>query len=294
MKYTLFFIFCCLFSVSALATDTATLTKQVQRAAQVHLTPNVGAIKNNSRLDFYITERLDYPGRTVYGPYRADLACKSYALDSHWLIVAGTCMRVDNSDIWEYGDSQLITRFDREVFQKNGTEFTTFKNNARVMLVWSDQAQYRGPFVNVLAVSSPKQLVALEKTHTVKINTARYGRDGVRTREFDTTSAHGNYFKLDESWTQLSGTATDPLFLIAPNENEFLAGYNDGYVHYNYLRSLNDLIFPNDGLPSDTWYSLTQEDLHFIRHTVREKRPQDWERIKARLFYETTSAPYFE
>lgn len=293
MKYILSLVYFCLFSVSVLATDTATLTKHVQRAAQICPTPNAGAIKNNSRLNFYIMEYLDYKNRNVYGPYQADISCKSYALDAHWLIIAGTCMRKDNADVWEPGDHKLITRFDREVFQQDGTTFTTFKNNSHVMLVWSDRPQYKAPFVNVLAVSSPKQLFALEKTHAVKINTARYGRDGVRTRKFDTQSVRGNYFKLDESWTQLSGTATDPLFLISPNENEFLAGYNDGYLHYNYLRSLNDFIFPYDGSLSDTWYSLTHEDLNFIRYTVQKNRPQDWKRIKTRLFYETTYTPYF-
>lgn len=203
-------------------------------------------------------------------------------------------MRPDNADIWETDDHKLISREERQVFTYEGREFTNMAYNSKIMLVWYNQAQYVAPFVNVLAASSPKQLFTLSKTHQVQINTARYGKDAVRTREFDDNSASGNYFKLDESWTQLSGTATDPLFLINSDKNEFLAGYNNGYLHYNYLLTLNDFFFQFDGLPSDTWYSLSLEDLHFIRATVQAHRPQDWPLIKTRLFYNTTDLPYFE
>lgn len=271
------------------AKEDTDLKTSVQRSVSAVKRTNQGAIDNNLRVDFEISESFyDERSELDYGPYRADIACKAYPLDSHWLILSGTCMRYSNGDIFEPGDHEFIERYGRTV--KNNINY---KRGYSTILIWTKDAQYKAPFVNILATSSPNQLFTLSADHTIKINTARHGRDAVKTRKLKTGSVSGNYFKLDESWTDLSGTATDPLFVVSPQGNEFLAGFNNGYITYALQITIDDFFNTFKGKTSDEWFSLDQSDLEFIKATVQEKRPQDWARIKTRLFFNTTDKPFF-
>lgn len=269
-------------------------TQAVQAAVKKSLTNNAGAIKNNKRVDFVIDEsfydeRLDQNN----GPFRVDLACKAYALDTHWLLLAGTCMRYyTEGDIRAVGDHEYMERHGRTI-KSASPSMDGYAENGSVMLLWSAKAQYAAPFVNVLATASPNNLFALTANHTVKINTARFGTDAVKKRKLLTNSVKNNTFKLDEGATDLSGTATDPLFMISANGNEFLAAYNNGTISYAYNMTFDDAFHTFDGQPSDIWYSLTKEDLNFIKSTVTQHRPSDWARIKNRLFFNQTVTPYF-
>ena len=264
----------------------STVTNKVNAAVAT----NKGAIKKNLRVDFAISESFyDSKMDQDNGPFDADIACKAYALDAHWLILSGTCMRYDEEgDIREPGDHEYMERHGR-TFRKHYNH----AENDNVMLMWTATSDYNAPFVNVLGTDSPNQLFTLSANHTIKINTARHARDAVRTRKLKTGSVSGKYFKLDEGWTDLSGTATDPLFVISPKGNEFLAGYNNGYIGYALQMTFDDIFHTFDGRTSDEWFSLTKEDLNFIKKTVQEKRPQDWARIRTRLFFNTTDKPFF-
>lgn len=266
----------------------------IQRATVATMLTNKGAIKENKRVDFRIEESLrDINTGEEEGPYEADIACKAYALDSHWLLLAGTCMRYSNEDIHEYDDHKHIERFGRKITYSSVAPLH-HAQNSNIMLIWRNEAFYNAPFVNVLATSNPSKLFALSANHTVQINTARFGADGVKSRSLKTNSVQGNTFKLNESWRDLSGTATDPLFLISPNGNEFLAAYNDGYISYALQMTFDDIFHTYDGLKSDTWFTLTQADLEFIKQTVQANRPGDWATIKNRLFLDNTQTPYFK
>lgn len=267
-----------------------TVESSVSKHVKTALMTNKDAIKNNLRMEFPVSEYF-YDNRTDEdnGPFDADIACKAYALDAHWLILSGTCMRYyDEGDIRESGDHEYLERHGR-TFRKN----INHAENDNVMLVWTKTANFNAPFVNVLATSSPNQLFTLSANHTIKINTARHGRNAVKTRKLKTGSVSGKYFKLDEGWTDLSGTATDPLFLISPKGNEFLAAYNDGIISYALQMTFDDILHTSDGHTSEKWFTLTQDDLTFIKKTVEKNRPQDWARIKNRLFFDTTDKPFF-
>lgn len=276
---------CPLFAVSSQKLEQAVSSK-----ASAAVPTNKDAIKGNLRVDFPISEYF-YDGLRDQdnGPFDADIACKAYALDEHWLILSGTCMRYyDSGDIREVGDHEYIERHGR-TFREN----INHAENDNVMLIWNSTGGFKAPFVNVLATDSPNQLFTLSANHTVKINTARHGRNAIRTRKLKTGSVSGKYFKLDESWTDLSGTATDPLFLISQNGNEFLAGYNNGIISYALQMTIDDIFHTFDGQTSDEWFSLSKEDLNFIKRIVQQERPKDWARIKNRLFFNTTDKPFF-
>lgn len=290
MNKTLAYAGILLFAVCPLfAQSNDALERKVTKQVKAAITPNKGAVEKNLRIDFEISEYFyDERYEQDNGPYRADIACKAYALDSHWLILSGTCMRYSSGDIREPGDHEFIKRHGRVV--KNHINYA---QNANVMLIWTNENKYAAPFVNVLATSSPNQLFTLSANHTIKINTARFGKDAVRNRTLKTGSVNGNRFQLNEGLSDLSGTATDPLFLISPEENEFLAAYNNGNLSYALQMTLDDFLNTFDGEPSKDWFSLTKNDLEFIKQTVQANRPNDWNRIKQRLFFNNTQAPFF-
>ena len=279
---------------------------------------NNGAIKNNLRVDFRITEYVtryvedgvvfpseDEPqnGRIQKGPYEADLACKAYALDSNWLILSGTCMRYSPDPVQIY-EPTYYERDGREIDSdfSVGNYSIPAKNyayNDDVMLLWTGDANTAKflselPKVNVLAVSSPNKLFALNDVNTFKINTARLGTNAIRERKLKTNSIKGNMLQLEEGATDLSGTATDPLFLVTPSGREFLAGYNDGILGYALQITFNDIVNTFDGRTSKDYFTLSEKDLNFIKKTVLEQRPGDWKRIKNRLFLDQTATPYFK
>lgn len=275
------------------------IIQQDKKARPVHREANKGAISENIRADFHITEKFyDNNMEQENGPYEADIACKAYALDSHWLLLAGTCMNYSTEDIREPGDHVYMERHDRKILKASAGRIAlnvnNYTRNERIMLIWSNNASFTGPYVNVLGTTSPSKLFALSANHTVKINTARLGTDAVRERSFKSNSIKGNTFKLKENFMDLSGTATDPLFLFSKQGNEFLAAYNKGEISYALQMTLDDITHTYDGKTSDTWYSLTKEDLVFIKDAINKYRPQDWNRIKGRLFFDGTAVPFFK
>lgn len=275
------------------------LIQQDKKSRPSHTKNNKGASSKNLRVDFKITEKFyDNNMDQDNGPFEADIACKAYALDAHWLLLAGTCMNYSTESIRELDDHVYMERHDRKILSAyTGSidlNVKKYTRNERIMLIWNDIANFKGPYVNVLATNSPTQLFGLSASHTVMINTSRLGTDALRERSFKSSSIKGNTFKLDEGLTSLSGTATDPLFLFSKQGNEFLAAYNQGEISYALQITFNDIVNTFDGKPSDTWYSLTKEDLIFIKDTVNMYRPKDWSRIKGRLFFNGTETPFFK
>lgn len=256
---------------------------------------NTEAIKKNHRVDFTISEKLtnNRNGET-YGPYEADIACKAYALDKQWLILAGKCMDYYYGDIYNEGDRTYIKRHSRKLLASDPA-ITNYAWNNNVMLIKTEKT-FEGPFVKILATDSPEKLFTLSATHKVKIHTARMGINGVRERKLKTGSIDGNTFKLDEGWGDLSGTATDPLFLIAPNGHEYLTAYNNGGISYSLHLDFDSTfsLVGSDGKASPRWYSLEKEDLEFIKTTISQKDPNAWKTIKPRLFFNQTTKPYFQ
>ena len=273
-------------SVCALASQSnKTLEMQVAKAVvnATALATNAGAIDENITVEFGVK---DFFGEAVSPSY--GVGCKAYALDKNWLLIAGTC--ADPMDTYDELRGRM-TPTSHEIYSYNKN--VSLDYNHRVMLVWTDgAAPLKAPFIKVLATSTPKQLFTLNATHTVKINTSRWGTNAVRERNLKTgsitTKGDKQYFQLENKG--MSGTATDPLFLIAPDSNEFLAGYNAGIVDYT---SHPYGWHPWEGTRSDNWYTLTLEDLEFIKNTVQTNRPQDWNAIRTRLFYNNTDKPYF-
>ncbi|WP_432634216.1 hypothetical protein [Candidatus Avelusimicrobium sp.] len=285
-----------IFAESTIATK---LIQQDKKARPVHREANKGASDENLRVDFNISENFyDHNMEQENGPFKADIACKAYALDSHWLLLAGTCMDYSTEDIRTPGDHVYMERHDRKILKASAGKIALnakhYTLNERIMLIWSNNASFTGPYVNVLGTTSPSKLFELSANHTVKIHTARLGIDSLRERDFKSNSIKGNTFKLKEKFTDLSGTATDPLFLFSKQGNEFLAAYNKGEISYALQMTVDDFTHTYDGKTSATWYSLTKEDLFFIKDTVNKIRPQDWNRIKGRLFFNGTSVPFFK
>ena len=286
------------------------IVRHVHQIQQSAVTANPGALEQNKTISFtmhggklerhFVTEHgrpaendtLDHLTSTL------SMSCKAYALDEHWLILAGTCTKAMQAILatrWHnsyYGDSEAFSIQISEYFSdrtigmmtENGLindVKTHMAYNDRLLLIWNDEAEHRAPFVNVLATASPYYLQFLQDhKHTLKIHTARFGSNRPFRRKIRPGTICENHFQLDEDWTDLSGTYTDPLFVINPAGNEFLTAFNNAVQFFN--------------VTSDTWYGLTYVDLLFIKVTVQKYRPQDWARIKTRLFYNDTETPYFE
>ena len=292
----------------------AAVNAKVARALQ----NNHDAITKNLRVDFRITEYVSryaedgvvfaedgepQNGRIKKGPYKATLACKAYALDSNWLLLAGTCMRYSTDPVQVY-ETTYHEREGRKIDSnfKVGDYAIPAKNyvyNDDVMLLWTADPNTvkflsKLPKVNVLAISEIRQLFALNDRNTIKINTARLGTNAIRERKLKTNSFRGNLFQLEEGFTDLSGTATDPLFLITPAGREFLVGYNNGQLNYALQITFDDTLNTFNGETSKEYFALNLDDLNFIKKTVLEKRPGDWKRIKNRLFLDQTETPYFK
>ena len=246
---------------------------------------NSGSINKNTVVSFRVQD--------FYGTRASEkmpLNCKAYPVAPHWLLVAGTCAKAQQG----YTAGGLVLTVTQHLLTPDEPG-VSFSHNERVMLVWSDRYNFTGPFVNILATQSAKQLFTLSAFNAVKINTARWGKNAIKTRHLKAGSVTANaenktLFRLRETISDLSGTATDPLFLIGRESphNEFLAAYNNGVLNYvQYPRYLA-------GEPSRDWYNLQRDDLDFIKNTVLKNRPADWAQIKTRLFYNDIKTPYFD
>lgn len=271
------------------------LIKSAYNAAPRVLEPNEGAIEQNKVVHFFIKEHLS-DDNFEYGTFEADIFCKAYPLDVHWLVVADTCLNVSDEDIFSKGDHNSIQRQRVEESLKNAGTRSIYRNG-NLMLIRLNEGAYTAPYVHLLAVDSPAKLFALGRTNEIKINTSRLTlfKDHIRSRTFKTDSADGDFFQLDEGKFDLSGTATDPLFVISAKEkHEVLAAYNQGEITYALQISENDIFHTSTTNPSPDWQTLTQNDLEFVKQTISKQEPAAWDRVKKRLFFNNMQKPFFE
>lgn len=291
-KIIVTFILIALGAILALAQENNDLTNQVQRAVQTAVV-NADAAGSNRTLYFILKETVRHESNGSEGTYHAEYHCKAYALDEHWYILAGTCGNSVKADVG-HNDKNDYTRRGLTLLAEDGTELK-YKKNKHIMLLHEEKF-IPGLYVNVLATSSPVQLFTLTaEEYAAVINTSRFGLNKIVTRELKPKSIMADSFQLEEGVFDLSGTATDPLFLISPEQNTFLAGYNKApmvYYFYDHPGQVRgDLDAKGDR--SINWFSLTKEDLQFIKDSLKDY-PADWKRIKTRLFLDQTQTPYFE
>ncbi|MBO7190755.1 MAG: hypothetical protein J6V32_01410 [Elusimicrobiaceae bacterium] len=274
---------------------------QVDRAVlDKMLNSSVGSIEQNKTIEFRVREVIEYSfagtQEKEYLSHRYDLGCKAYALHPNWLILSGRCaapMGVSDkeADMWLTSNKQEVV--EHELFPYGSDQKgMKIEYNNNVMLLWQKKAEYTAPFVKVLAMSSKDKLFSLWNARgSLQINTARLGLNAVRERDFleESMQGSGNLFLLDESFYDLSGTASDPAFLSIESGDEYLIGYNNGLMDY---KTCADGARVWCGKKSDTWYRLTKADLEFIKQTVLENRPQDWAEIQPRLFYDSVDESF--
>ena len=280
--------------VLAFAQNNPELAGKVQKAAAKAVTaPNADVAANDQTLYFLLEETVQNETNGARGTYHAEYRCKAYVLDEHWYILAGTCGSSVRGDVG-HNDKDEYTRHQLRLQTADGQPLV-YKKNEHIMLL-REEKHLPARYVNVLATSTPQQLFTLTAhDYTAVINTARFGLNKVVQRELKPKTIRGNSFILREGTFDLSGTATDPLFLIAPDQNTFLAAYNNApmyYYFYDHPGQVRGDLSPK-GDRSDTWFSLTEEDLKFIQNTL-QAYPEDWARIKTRLFLDQTHTPYFE
>ena len=252
------------------------------------LDSSANAKERNITVEFQVRDWIAYneDGDLQYS-FRYNLGCKAYALHAHWLIMAGTCAKpmpvsYKEYNVWPHGNKQELVGHDILPVDPEHVGLKISYND-RIMLLWRDDAAYPAPYIKVLATSSTDRLVNYLTNSTPYINTARLGLNKVYERHFDKNSIQGNTFKLDEGIFDLSGTASDPLFLDAYDDQDYLVAYNNGIMDY---KTFADGIRVWDGRKSDTWYALTEEDLQFIKKTVQANRPQDWPEVQSRLRFD--------
>lgn len=268
-------------------------TEKIQKEVQAVVEFNAGVEESNRTLEFVLEETVRHVPTGAEGTYHADYRCKAYALDEHWYILAGTCGNSVAGDVG-HDDADDYTHHNLTLKSIRFEDITYYKNKHLMLL--REEKFIPGLYVKVLATSSPKQLFALTSNdYTAKINSSRFGLNIVKTREPKPKTILGNSFSLREGLFHLQGTATDPLFLVASNEESFLAAYNKAPMVYYFYDNPNQVRGSTQpkGERSIFWYSLTKDDLQFIKTTV-QKYPGDWERIKNRLFLDETQTPYFD
>lgn len=252
------------------------------------LNSSANAKEKNITVEFQVRDWIAYDkDEDLQYSFRYTLGCKAYALHANWLIMAGTCAKpmpvsYKEYNVWPHGNKQELVGHDILPIDTKHVGLR-INYNDHIMLLWRDDAAYSAPYVKVLATSSVDRLVNYLTNSTPFINTSRLGLNKVYERHFDKNSIKGNTFKLDEGLFDLSGTASDPLFLDAYDGQDYLVAYNNGIMDY---KTFADGVRVWDGRKSDTWYALTEEDLQFIKKTVQANRPQDWEEVHSRLRFD--------
>ena len=212
--------------------------------------------------------------------YRKDHLCLAWPLNENWLITAATC-----------GQKQEPHRQDvkvktHEIFPRN-TDFD-FTTNDRIMLIWKKNEQstvsFAAPFTKLLAVDTAARLFSLQWQNKILLVTKRKVPG---SKAAPTSIEPGYKGQYTCEITRKSYQPTESLFVVTPQESELLAAFSNVYHRYNHDIGLTTR-------PSKFFTSLTKRDLQFIKETVNEKRPQDWQSIKTRLFYNSTTLPYFK
>lgn len=221
-------------------------------------------------------------------PANALATCKAYALNRHWLITSKQC-----ADPF-YNEEDVIGVYTaKRQVQGNFLQLDDMFTNDHIALIYSEKKLdiSNGP-MKVMAFSNPVDIFALPEA-TFKVNTARFGLDKVVDRKLVKTDTLKNgLVSLNEKRLQLSGTATDPLVYIE-GKNEYIVGFNNAPLELKFqVPSEGD--GQSDGKTSPDYMILGEQDLAFIKDTVNKKDQLSWEKIKSRLFLNSSEKPYFE
>ena len=255
---------------------TLSVTRAVAKAVLEQ--PNPNASTNAQTIHITIKDtfiNVENPlARPYFSPNTIGQDCLAWPLNENWLITSATCGKKaepSRKDVKVATHKILLTNPDFD-----------FATNNNIMLIWKHNdrsaVSFAAPFTKLLAVNTTTQLFSLQwqnkilvsKGHKTKSTSIEPGYKGQYTCEVTHKSYH----------------PTESLFVLTPQESEFLAAFSNVYYHYNSY----GLVIP----PSKFFISLTKKDLQFIKETVNDKRPQDWQSIKTRLFYNDIEKPYFE
>ncbi len=247
---------------------------------------NKGVFKQERPFTLHVNKDLYYQGKLSH-IHETKLSCRGYALNANWLIIPATCLRQDNGKSL---DAAGWTRGQRHIdIEASGAD--GYASNNHLLLVWFDKVQFIWPFVNVLAVSREDQLERLINFNSVLIRQIQHIRTTAIDAFLQDATVGGKLFQVALPGRVLRGRALDALMLASPDGNEFLLGYNTELPQPGYEQSSRYFMNPFEG--SSYWYSLSEEDLEFIKATVLENRPYDWERIQNQLFLDNPVIPHF-
>ena len=239
--------------------------------------PNSGASINSQRVGFVVYDTfgdVTYPLAipNVHASAQS-LHCRTWPLNENWLITAATCGQKS-----EHPDKNVEVRTHKISLENPDFDFAT---NDRIMLIWKNNDQsatsFAAPFTKLLALDTAARLISLQWQNKILLSKGR------KTKSTSVELGyHGQYTcKIDKkaSWT-------NALFVVTPQGSELLSAFSDTYFDYN--RHSNRI------RRSPFFNNLTKRDLQFIKETVNTHRPQDWQSIRTRLFYNDMEKPYFD
>lgn len=261
--------------------------------------------------------------------YKALLSCPAYALDNHWLLLSKEgCLQDDTNPVLDDRDNRYYQHTGKKItsafkllgFSRFFIPSDNYATNHNVMLLWTGNIRavhllQSVPKVNLLAVSTPARLVSLSQEpvliaqHNTAARTATVlpaslptapGLTPPRKSKAQTPEKGRNVaqkprehtFQFNDS--DLDNTPDATLFLKTPSGDAFVVGYSHQTSGYTLSRKGDDFLAIFHNTRPQGYFTLALEDLEFIKKTVLEKRPKDWERIKNRLFFDQTETPYFK
>ena len=242
-------------------------------------------------------------------PKEGIIGCKMYALSDQWLITSANCPveKYDPSPVQIHGYT-YDQRSDRKItsMELDGTRLNNarYMLNDRVLLLYVPRPENAAlaeklnnkKQLNILAFSQPKNIFTLSAFGNFYVHTSRGGwtvKDKTKAK-LKPASLQGNTFRASSSF---NGTATDPFFFTL-NNTEYLSAFSMAEERYQLYVDFDNLLSsslrPWDGLASDAYYTLSAEDLDFIRKSVKANDPQSWPQIKKQLFIDLPGKTYFK
>ena len=266
-------------------------------------------------------------------PYKTFRSCTAYALDNHWLILPRKgCLQEDsnlvfdedNNQYYQYSEKTIISDFHFLGHSLYSISPKNYAINKNLMLVWTGDV-FAVNFlrslqkVNLLAVSTPEHLRYLGQGNPILL--AEYNDATLKAKAYSRpfpkesnllNPAHKNNLGATALWNEkvlqqklnyntfqfndadIDDKAGLTLFLRTPSGFEFLVGYSNSIKGFSLSRKKDDSLSIFSHTYPQGYFTLALEDLEFIKKTVLEKRPKDWERIKNRLFFDQTETPYFK
>jgi len=220
-------------------------------------------------------------------PANALCSCKAYALNSHWLITSEKCANPF------YDEDNVVGVYiaKRTVLGKH-LQLDTMFTNKHIALIYSDKKlDISNEPMKVMAFSKPKNIFAVPEA-SFQVNTSRFGLDKVVDRKLvKTEKLDQGMVSLNEKKLNLSGTATDPLVYVE-NKNEYIVGFNDAPLELKF-QVPGEGDGGSNGKKSPNYTILEKQDLEFIRETVQKQDSLSWDKIKSRLFLDSSEQPYF-